>query len=69
LADEGFANGEALKARRGMLVSRVVPMLKTYCAQWWWLNVVFMNSEPTIYTKNLAQSYFVGTNSDATSET
>ena len=73
------------KSGRGMLVVRVVPMLKTYCAQWW-LNVVFMNSEgvknpgaamtSSLYQqnlqstwKNLAQSYFVGKNFDATSVT
>ena len=30
LADEGFVNGEALKSKKGMLLLRVVPMLKTY---------------------------------------
>ena len=72
-------------SRRGMLVLRVVPILKTHCAQWW-LNDVFMNSAgvknpgavmtSSLYQqnlqstrKNLAQSYFVGTNSDATSVT
>ena len=44
LADEGFVSGETLKIWKGDADLRVVPMLKTYCAQWW-LNFVFMNSE------------------------